>query len=266
MPNAKDAMMKKDTNILIFGGTGGGKTVQFLTLRGRKFAYLFDPNALDTLRGYDVDYEEFLPDALDMRVHSLSSKKKPSSNKSLETACVYQAWEKDFEDKIESNFFADYDNIMLDSLTTFSDAVMDEVLRINGRAGQWPQQDDYGPQMNAIIKVMRVLTSLGKTVYVTGHYEMAKDKITERIYFQPLVTGRLKTKLPLLFSQIFFAEAQGATGADKTVKYTLQTKPDRITPLIRCTIKDLNFREDVTLDFDKSLEGQGLGGLIDTRA
>lgn len=262
MPNAKSVTGTKGSNILIFGGTGGGKTSQFLTLKGKKFAYLFDPNAIDTLAGYDVDYEEFLPDQLDLRVHSLKKKTAPTPGKSMPTSCSYQAWENHFEDSLESGFFDDYENIMIDSLTTFSDSVMDEVLRINGREGQWPQQDDYGPQMNAITKVMRVLTAMGKTVYVTGHYEMMKDKVTERLFFQPLVTGRLKTKLPLLFSQIFFAEAQGASGANKEVQYTLQTKPDRLTPLIRCTMKGLEFKEDVSIDFSRDPEGQGLGGLI----
>ena len=265
MPNAKNDAHTKSRNVLIFGTTGAGKTQQFSTLPGRKFAYLFDPNAIDTLQGEDIDYEEFLPDRLDLSITSLSKNKQPGTKSTLKATNVYAAWEKHFEHALETGFFDDYDNILVDSLTTFSDMVMDSVLSMNGRAGQWPQQDDYGPQMNAIMKVFRVMTALNKRVYVTGHVEMVKDELSQRVFYQPMVTGRLKTKLPLLFSNIFFATAEMQTGTKKEVMYQLQTKPDRLTPLIRCTFRGLDYKEDVTLDFSKPLEGQGLGRIITSK-
>ena len=50
MPNAKDSHAKVAHKILILGKTGSGKTTQFLTLPGKKFIYLFDPNAILTLQ------------------------------------------------------------------------------------------------------------------------------------------------------------------------------------------------------------------------
>lgn len=134
---------------------------------------------------------------------------------------------------------------------------MDRVLTLNGRAGQWPQQDDYGPQMNTFSQIMRTMTSLNKTVWVTGHIESKKDDITGRLFNVPLFTGRLKSKLPLLFSDIYIATAE----ADRNgvVKYIMQTVPDKLTPLARCTIKELAPWEDVTLDFSKPLNNQGIG-------
>jgi len=261
MPNAKDKHGDTSNNILIFGHTGAGKTTQFLTLPGRKFAYLFDPNALDSLAGFDVEYEEFLPDKLNLAVKSLSTEaNKKAQPSKLKTVQSYQNWEKHFETNLESGYFDQFDAILFDSITTFSDMVMDEVLRLNSREGQWPQQDDYGPQMNAIMKVFRVLTSMGKTIYATGHMELVKDETSGRIVYQPLVTGRLKTKLPLLFSQIFALHAEA--GQDKKVNYKLQTKPDRQTPLIRCTWRNLSNMEPVDIDFNKPIEGQGLGGIL----
>lgn len=261
MPNAKDVTKNHAKNILIFGSTGAGKTQQFATLPGKKLAYLFDPNALDTLKGYDIDFEEFMPDTLNLSITSLKKGTMAGTNSKLRAKNSYEKWEKHFEASLEDGLLDQYDNIMIDSLTTFSDMVMDTVLKMNGRDGQWPQQDDYGPQMNTIAKVFRVLTAMNKRVYVTGHMEMMKDQVSQRIYQQPLVTGKLRTKLPLLFSQIFYAEAEFNQTA-KTVTYNLQTKPDRQTPLIRCTLKGLAYKEDVTLDLNKPLESQGLGALL----
>ncbi len=44
--------------------------------------------------------------------------------------------------------------------------------------------------------------------------------------------------------------------------YKIQTVPDRTTTCIRTAFKGLGPFEDVTLDFKKPLEGQGLGKLI----
>lgn len=259
MPNAKDAKEIAQHRILMLGDTGSGKTTQFLTLPGKKFMYIFDSNALLSLRGFDVDYEEFLPDRLNLSVRSLSKEKggdKVTNNANL----MYQEWEKDFNEKVNSGFFDGYDVIGFDSATTFLDLTMDRILTINGRAGQWPQQDDYGPQMVAFTNVCRTLTSMNKLLYMTGHLEMRQEDLSKRIYRQPMMTGRLRTKIPLLFSDIFVAEAQN--DGKGNISHVIQTVPDRITTTVRTSFKGLDPFEDVTIDWDKDPSEQGLGHLI----
>lgn len=257
MANAKDAHQSTGRKFLLLGDTGGGKTTQILTFPGKKFAYLFDPNAILSLQGHDIEYEEFLPDRLNMSVKSLS---KGVGDKTTSFAnSLYVEWEKDFNERIRSGYFNDIDLIAFDSATTLLDLIMDRVLTINGRAGSWPQQDDYGPQMLSFQNVCRQLTALGKTVIMTGHLETKQDDLTKRIFRGPMMTGRLKTKIPLLFSDIFVCEA---TNDGKGVtKHTIQTVPDRTTTTIRTTIKGLNPFEDVTIDWKRSPVGQGIGGL-----
>ena len=263
MANAKDARGNTAHRILLLGDTGGGKTTQFLTIPGRKFAYLFDANALLSLQGYDVEYEEFLPDRLNLSVKSLK-KDAGGGQKGDKTTNfkndLYVEWEKDFQDRITKGFFDDYDVIGFDSATTLLDLIMDRVLTINERSGQWPQQDDYGPQMMIFTNICRTLVSLGKTVVMTGHLEMKKDELVGRIFRQPMMTGRLRTKIPLLFSDIFICEAESDGRSD--IKYRIQTTPDRITTTVRTSFKGLKPVEDVTIDFKKPLEGQGIGRLI----
>ena len=259
MANARDAFDTGKHKFLVLGDTGSGKTTQFLTLPGKKFIYLFDPNAVLSLRGHDVEYEEFLPDRINLSVNALA-KGKGDGNRANIKSDLYVEWEKDFQGKIDSGFFNDFDVIGIDSATTFLDLIMDRVLTINGRAGQWPQQDDYGPQMLTFTNVCRALTGLGKTVYMTGHLEVKQDELTKRILRTPMMTGRLKTKIPLLFSDIFIAEAENDGRGNVTHK--LQTVPDRMTTTVRTAFKGLQAFEDVSLDFTKPLEGQGIGRFL----
>ena len=259
MPNAKTASDQIAHRFLVLGDTGSGKTTQMLTLPGKTFAYLFDSNALLSIRGHDIDYEEFLPDQLNLSVKSLS-KDKGGDKTTNHANTVYTAWEKDFNEKMEDGFFDAYDNIGFDSATTFLDLIMDRILTINGRAGQWPQQDDYGPQMVAFTNVVRTLTSLGKTLYMTGHLEVRQAEGSAKMLRQPMMTGRLRTKIPLLFSDIFIAEV--SNDGKGNISHTLQTVPDRVTTTVRTSFKGLDPTEDVSLDFSKPLTEQGLGQLL----
>ncbi len=258
MANAKDAHATSHHSIFLLGDTGAGKTTQLLTLPGKKFANLFDPNAIMPLRGHDVEVEEFLPDRLNLSVKSLTKGKGDSTTN--HQSRIYQEWERDFNDRIEKGFFDDYDVIALDSATTLLDLIMDRVLTINGRAGSWPQQDDYGPQMVTFINICRQLSALGKTIMMTGHLEIKKDELQQRIFRTPMLTGRLKTKIPLLFSDVFVCEAEndGRGG----IKHKIQTVPDRLTTSVRTSFRGLEPFEDVTIDWSKPVEGQGIGKLI----
>lgn len=264
MPNAKDTNRVAVPRFLVLGTTGTGKTSGFLTLPGKKFMYCFDPNAIETLRGFDVDYEEFLPDDLSLKLTSLSkdrmAKLSPGTRAKADAgAALYQEWEADFEKRLADGFFKNYDAIGLDSFTTLSDMVMDGILALNGRPGQWPNQDDYGPQMLALTNICRTLTGLGKIIYVTGHIEMKQDETTGKILNQPIMTGRLRSKLPLLFSEVLVTSAE--TDVKKNTNYLVQTRPDRYNQSVRSTLKNSEFLSDITIDWSKPLEGQGLDGL-----
>lgn len=259
MANAKNAHETSAEKVLLLGDTGGGKTTQILTWPGKKFAYLFDPNAILSLQGHDIEYEEFMPDRLNLSVKSLS-KDKGGDRTTNYSNQLYVSWEKDFNERIQGGYFQDIDLIVMDSATTFLDLIMDRVLTINGRAGTWPQQDDYGPQMVTFQNVCRQLTALGKPVVMTGHVETQQDKLTQRIYRAPMMTGRLKVKIPLLFSDIFVCEA--SNDGRGNIKHTIQTVPDRTMTTVRTSIKGLQPNEDVTIDWKKDPVGQGVGGLF----
>ncbi len=244
MPNAKDFVQGSE-KILAVGTTGGGKTTGFLSLPGQKFIYIFDPNALNTLKGHDIDYEAFMPDILNLNAVALKAGVMDKGGKPDEPK-TYVEWELDFEKKIREGFFDNYDVIGFDSMTTFSSMVMDRIMFINNRFGKWPEQADWTATMNTIQNVMRTLTSIqGKTIYVTAHIELKEDKTTGKIMNSLNLIGRLRNSLPLLFSEVWSFSAE--QDAQKKTQFQVQTQPDRYSPYLRCTIKGLDSLENVTI-------------------
>ena len=258
MPNALNEHNTAKHRILALGDTGSGKTSQILTLPGKKFAYLFDPNALLSLRGHDVDYEEILPSTVSAAASSLSKGK--GDRRGTVGSDVYLQFESEFDERLKSDFFSPYDWICFDSSTTLLDLIMDRILSINGRFGQWPNQDDYGPQMIAFINICRTVTGMGKGIYMTGHLETKQDQVTQKISTRPMMTGRLVGKIPLLFSDVFYTDA--ALDDKGHVNYRIQTVPSGTNRNIRCSIKGLEPFEDVSIDFSKDPVGQGIGGIL----
>ncbi len=266
MANARDAHALAKHRILMLGDTGSGKTTQILTLPGRKFVHIFDGNALLSLQGYDVDYEEYLPTTVSAAVKPLS--KVAGDKRGTVASDVYMQFESQLDERLQSGFFDDYDWICFDSATTLLDLIMDRVLTLNGRYGQWPNQDDYGPQMSAFTNICRTITGLGKAVYMTGHLEVKEDKTTHKVTNRPMMTGRLVSKIPLLFSDVFYCDSE--LDDKGKVNYRIQTVPSGINRNIRTSIKGLEPFEDVTIEglADRSQDpvGQGLGGLLNWEA
>ena len=259
MPNARDAHALTKKKILLLGDTGSGKTTQFLTLPGKKFIYLFDPNAILSLQGYDIDYEELMPTTVSAAVSSLS-KGKGSDHRSTTTSDVFSRFEREFDERLTSGFFEAYDWIGFDSATTLLDLIMDRVLTINGRFGQWPNQDDYGPQMIAFINLCRTVTGMNKGLFMTGHIEAKQDQVTQKISNRPMMTGRLAGKIPLLYSDVLYTDS--AIDDKGHVAYRVQTVPDGLNRIVRTSIKGLETYENVSIDFSKDPVGQGLGGIL----
>lgn len=265
MPNAKEVSIADlgRPKILLVGSPGSGKTSQILTLPGKTFVYLFDPAALSTLRGHDIDYEMFVPQVVNLSVQSLTKGKGDPITKAADAHKIYNAWEADYDKKAAEGFFNDYDNIVIDSFTTFSDLVMDRVLFINGRQGRWPQQDDWTAQMGVIKNAVRTFTGQHDMLFVaTGHDQFKQDEQTKRMINQLMLTGQLRTKLPLLFSDIWHTDC---VSTETEIKYQIQTRPSRMNPTVRCSFRGLDMFENATIEDWNNPKAYGLGKIIATQ-
>lgn len=266
MANAKNVNLKElGHNILLLGYTGSGKTAQILTLPGKTFCYLFDPSALHTLAGHDVEYEMFVASQLNLAAQSLSKGQSDQRSKKVDQHEIYYDFAKDLEERVEKEWFKEngINNVVLDSFTTFSDAVMDRVMHLNGRVGQNPQQDDYAAQMVTIKSVVRELVGQDVRIVCTGHVTFEKDEESGKMLNIIRLTGQLRTTIPLLFSDILVCDVERV--GDQS-KYVILTQKDRFNPQIRCTIRDkagktLNPKIDVTIPNELWDDPRGKAGL-----
>lgn len=267
MPNAKDATTQSFQRILLVGPTGSGKTAQIWTLPGRKFAYLFDPNALPTLQGLDIEFEQFLPDFLEVdatlkgfnkgaRDDKLSSKREPT---------VYIRWIEDINQKAESGFFNDFDWLCIDSLTFVAKAVMDRQLYINQRYGSIEDLGDYRVVGSKLSDVFSTLASLPINLFATGHLSSFQDEKTKKVTVQLQLPGKARNVLPLVFTNTWLA--QTAEG-EKGLRYEVRTVPEpRGLQDIRTSLRGLSPIEDVTIpSFDEKATGFGIGRLLSKKS
>lgn len=264
MPNAKDAEGLAYQNILTVGATGSGKTSLIWTLPGKKFAYLFDPNALASLQGCDVDYETFLPAALELdssikgfNRDARKDDKSPASNEPT----TFIRFIEDLNAKHESKFFDDYDWLIFDSLTYLSRACMDRQLWINRRFGKIEDLGDYRIVGSKLSDVFRPITALPINLFCTGHITEFQDETTKKITTQLMLPGGAKTYLPLMFTDIW--EARSAS-TEKEVKFQLKTRPEnRGLQTVRSSLRGLEMFEDVTIKDFEHPNKFGIAHLID---
>lgn len=274
MPNAREMQVSKP-NFLLLGAVGAGKTPSMCSLPGKKFIYNFDPGGLESVRGLDVDYEEFLPKEVSTKMAGGKGDVKSSVSDTIPPLSqrVYNLWEADFEARLDMGWFTDptkeykglkggIDVLGFDSASTWTDMIIEELQMRSNRVGLPPDfEHEFHTAMNLIGRIMRAATSLGISVVMCVHERPVKDAVTQRLISELMLVGQLRQKLPMLFSEIYHLESRNEGG--KT-RYKVLTRPDSIYQTCRTRIGRGIFDtwEDVTIDWSKPIEGQGLAALM----
>lgn len=266
--NAGDLTAPTHHKFMVVGQAGSGKSKLVTTLPGKTFVWAFDPSAESAYSGCSwIDYSSYSLDLLDLTPYSLSK----SVNERLATIGkpeppkAYLEYAKDFNEAWASRLYDKYDNVVLDSATTFQDIAMDAVMFNNGRFGKVPQQDDYPAQMALTMRNFRSLCSLSKNIYIIFHDTLEQDDSTKKMLYIPLIVGKNKARVPNLFNHLIRCTAEQernkATNQLETV-YKIQTSPDRYCPGIRTAFQGLDPMHDVTIgDFSRAQE-YGLGKIM----
>ena len=254
---------REHPSFLLIGPAGSGKTMQIRTLPGKKLVFAFEQNSINTLAGdKSISYQLYLPDNVEIATRSLSSKTNQSNRVapgSEEAPTAYESFRKDFNELLESKQILDFDAICIDSLTSLSKAIMDKILHINNRMGYQPQQDDWSAQIVNMENVLRKLTSLPMLICCTAHDEVKRDEYSGKVVMDLVLTGQLKTRIPMLFSDIYKCHSRSTEEEDK---YVLATRPDDSNLRIRRSFTELPYYVDATIEDLSKVTQYGLGSIL----
>ncbi len=265
MPNAKDETDRvQSEKIFMIGQLGGGKTTQILTLPRPAFIYLFDPAGYNAIKGHDIEYEEYLPHKLNITVKPIPKGgglvEKKLEGESRLKAQAYAQWERHFMESLDDGFFDKFKTIGFDSVTTFADIAMDDILAREGLLSYPPELGHYNVLKVQVSRTLRALCALEKTLLVTGHTMYKQNDTAMKMMNEILITGDLQVRVPILFSSVLRADYE--VGPDQKKKFTVQSIKDKYNENLKSNIPGISGIQDVTIkDFNKP-EEYGLGALI----
>lgn len=199
----------KTFNAIVYGDIGTGKTRLLETCPGPVLVHSFDPGGTLTLRKSIEAGHVYVDTRFEKEDAKLPS--------------AYRLWEAEFDRLRKSDFFESIGTYAVDSATTLMDALMNEILKRAGRAGGTPQKMDWMVQMNCMRDIMKLFTTLPCNCILIAHVDNDKDEATGKMFNYPMMTGKLKRKVPLLFDEIYAAQSKATS---KGTEYSLLTQND----------------------------------------
>jgi len=191
-------------NAIVYGALGTGKTMLLRTCRKPVHVDSFDPGGTKVLAEEPEIYKDTRFEVED-----------PSN------PTIAKLWDAEFHRRKRMGWFDKIGTYAIDSATTWSQVLMNEVMRKAGRSGGTPFQQDWLPQMTMIENAMRAFTSLPCDCILIGHDDADKDEGTGRMFISLMITGKLKRRVPLLFDEIYCAQTKETS---KGIEYQLLTR------------------------------------------
>ncbi len=203
-----DDKTQSSFNMLLTSESGSGKTFIARTCRFPVHIDSFDPGGTKGLRKW-IKSGDIVVDSS----YESEDPMKPAQ---------YARWKKKFTERVTSGYFDHFGTYMLDSATTWSEAIMNWILKKNGIAGTAPRfTHDYAPQKIEIRNEMRRILQLPCDSIITGHLKLVEDPEAGKHRFRFLTTGQGMVTIPLLFDELMTLRTK-AIGTN--VKYQLLTQ------------------------------------------
>lgn len=196
-------------SILLTGESGTGKTYLNKTAPFPVHIDSFDPTGTKSVRDYidkgkiiaDVRYEDEDP-------------MKPTA---------FKSWMKEFDARRDGGYFDSIAVYVLDSATTWTEAVLNYVQNLpkGSGAGNVPVWNkDYHPQKVLMRNYLRKCMSLPCHFIFTGHLEPQKDSEGNVTAYRFLMTGKGAIVIPLLFDEIWVMESKEKSAG---MEYSIRT-------------------------------------------
>ena len=216
MAKLSDFNPSAQRKIMAYGASGTGKTVFACSFPGRKYVFDFDSKlssaasyyANDKARLEEIDYDTYTD---------------------LQAVPRFETKLRELEKLAEAKTFP-FDIVILDSFTTFVDAMMRHIIKTNPTVARTrsvttdiPSMLDYRIQNIHVKSLITRLLSLPCTFILLAHIKTEKDELTGRIQNLPNAPGGLAVHLPVVFEEVYrtFVETKGTERI-----YKAQTQSD----------------------------------------
>jgi len=204
----KNDPKQKTFNALILGELGTGKT--FIARTARKPVHIdsFDSGGTKCLRDSIAKGEIIV----DTRYES-EDRLNPS---------MFQIWKTEFDRRRKMGYFERLGTYMIDSSTSWAEAIMNRILQKAGIAGEPPRfTKDYAPQKIEIFNMLSWCLDLPCDFILTGHLEPYEDMESKVVRYRFMTTGKGAIIIPTKFDEIYvLAPKETSQG----VTYRLLTK------------------------------------------
>jgi len=171
---------------LFMGTFSSGKTSLIGTGRKPILIDSFDPNGTIVLRK-QIDAGEVL-----VRDWSVDDYKNPST---------YRLWEAQWEKDIREGFLKNFGTYAIDSGTNYITAMSYQISKRFGRPASTLAIQDYGVIYATIGDVVSLSSTQSCDFIMTMHLTYTKDDLTGEIMAEIDTYNKLRTKLPILFSE-----------------------------------------------------------------
>ena len=188
---------------LVMGETGSGKTFLLRTARFPMHIDSFDPGGTKCLRKW-IEKGDIVADTR-------------WENEDPYNPTVFNEWKKETDYRFKVGYYDRFATYVLDSLTTFGDAVMNSILGKASIAGSAPRfTKDYTPQkvdiVNRITKFMKIpcdfiLLAHLKAIEERKGTTKDGDPLMD-VKYRLLVTGQAVVTVPMKFDELYILIAE----------------------------------------------------------
>ncbi len=199
MPKLSDVTTDGALKILVYGNAGSGKTC-FAAGMPYPILYLdFDAKVDSAAMFYKQDK---------LRLENIDVR---NLSRNLVTNPIEQM-EKIIREELipqQKNGETKFKTLVIDSLTTFSSAVLNHIVqtnpgvnRVKSAQGAQPGMQDYGILRREFQRLIPNLLGLPCNVVMLGHISTDKDEHTGQIVRGPLMDGSFAQQLPIYFKEV----------------------------------------------------------------
>ena len=190
---------------LVIGVAGAGKTSFVATAPRPILIDSFDPRGTFVLR------EQIEKKEVYVRQYWDENSKKPSQ---------YAKWESQWEKDIASGFLENFATYSIDSATTFINAMTNEVARRFGRTNNLPAIQDYMLMYNLVRDMVKITSTRRVNFILTGHSVFVQDELSGEITVELDTYKKLKSQIPLLFTEKYVIVVKQTGGKARRVLLT----------------------------------------------